>query len=109
MRILLDECVPADLAKALVGHDVTTVPRLRLSSTRDGLLLRRAASEFDVFLTVDRSLVHQQRIPESLALITLRVPNNRVPHLIPLVPAILEELKRIRPGDKVEIASDFQR
>lgn len=109
MRVLLDECVPADLAKVLPGHEVTTVPRMGLSSTKDGPLLRRAALEFDVFITVDRSLVHQQQMPDDLAVITLRVPNNRAPFVLPLAPAILSELETIKPGDSIELVSDSVR
>ena len=55
MRILLDECLPKDLARELPGHDVTTVPQAGWASISNGKLLRLIADsgKFDLFLTVD--------------------------------------------------------
>ena len=39
MRILLDECVDARLAREIVGHDVKTVPHMGWAGTPDGPLL----------------------------------------------------------------------
>jgi hypothetical protein len=36
MRILLDECLPKDFAKKLVGHEVTTVPQAGWASISNG-------------------------------------------------------------------------
>ena len=34
MKILLDECVPKDFQKSLIGHDCQTVPKLALPVRR---------------------------------------------------------------------------
>jgi predicted nuclease of predicted toxin-antitoxin system len=44
MRILLDENLPLDLARDLLGHDVQTVVGLGWEGAKNGELLRRAAS-----------------------------------------------------------------
>ena len=43
MRILLDECLPKDLARELPGHDVFTVPQAGWASIPNGKLLFAAA------------------------------------------------------------------
>jgi predicted nuclease of predicted toxin-antitoxin system len=70
VRVLLDECVPARLAREIPGHAVTTVRRMQWASLNDSRLLRRASEEFDVLLTVDQSIKFQQVVPPNLALIT---------------------------------------
>ena len=52
MRLLLDECVPARLRKALPGHEVSTVGLEGWSGIKNGKLLALAAAGFDVFVTV---------------------------------------------------------
>ena len=61
-RVLLDECVPATLKRHLPGFDVQTVRGRGWASKLNGELLRSAESEFDVFVTVARNLVHQQNL-----------------------------------------------
>ncbi len=63
MRILLDETVPRQLARSLVGHEVRTVPGMGWASIGNGELLRRADPVgFDALLTVDRNMECQQDI-----------------------------------------------
>jgi hypothetical protein len=105
VRILLDECVPARLAGEIPGHDVTTVRRMQWAGFNDGTLLRRASAEFDVFLTVDQSLGFQQVLPPGLALLTLVSRSIEIHALRPLIPAILLELKNIKPGEMSRIGA----
>ena len=64
MRILLDECLPKDLAGELQGHTVKTVPQAGLASIKNGKLLRLIADsgKFDVFVTVDKNLPREQKL-----------------------------------------------
>jgi predicted nuclease of predicted toxin-antitoxin system len=104
VRILLDECLPPRLALELTGHQATTVRRSGWSGSKNGELLRRAGREFDVFLTIDQSIWHQQDIPPALALITLHASSNRLEALKPLVPTILETLETTSKGQSIRIA-----
>jgi hypothetical protein len=99
MRVLLDECLPRALGQELVGHAVRTVGQAGWAGVKNGELLRRAVGEFDVFLTIDRRLSSQQRLPPDLAVVTLRARSNRIEALRPLVPAILQVLEEIGPGE----------
>ena len=73
MRILLDECVHAGVRAAFPGHEVRTVSEIGRQSSADGPLLTIAQRSFDVFVTIDRSLRHQQEIANlQLAVIVVR-------------------------------------
>jgi hypothetical protein len=60
MRVLLDECVPRALRQELPGHEVKTVAEAGWAGLKNGELLKIAAAQFDVLLTVDRSLEYPQ-------------------------------------------------
>ena len=60
MRVLLDECLPRRLKKFFKDHEVKTVPEAGWAGIKNGELLKRAASQFDVFITADRNLSYQQ-------------------------------------------------
>ena len=51
----------------LVGHDVSTVQRIGCAGTKNGKLLGLAATEFDVFLTMDGNLEFQQNLADCRA------------------------------------------
>jgi hypothetical protein len=99
VRVLLDECLPFDLVPYLTGHEVHPVARLGWAGTKNGALLRRAVEHrFDLLLTIDKRLSHQQLIPAELAVVTVRARSNRIADLAPLVPALLEALAAATPG-----------
>ena len=101
MRILLDECLPKDLARELTGHDVTTVPQAGWASVSNGKLLRRIAvsGKFDLFLTVDKRLPQQNKTSAlPFAIAVLRAKSNRLIHVLPFAPVILRHLDEFQPG-----------
>ena len=105
MRVLLDECLPHDLALELSGHEVSTVAGIGWSGTKNGALLRRAAEFYEVFVTIDKRLDRQQRLPPALAVITLVAYSNRMASLRPLVPSLLRALDEISPGDVKRVSA----
>lgn len=99
MRVLLDECVPKQLRRELQGQDVLTVPQMGWAGVSNGALLHRAASEFDVLITSDQSIEHQQNVPKmDLAIIVLVAESNDVEVLRPLMPEVCKALARAQPG-----------
>ena|ERR1039458_2000338 len=101
MRILLDECLPKDLARELPGHAVKTVPQAGWASISNGELLRLIADsgKFDVFLTMAKRLPGQnetRRLP--FAIVVLRAKSNRMIHVFPFAPEILRRLAEFQPG-----------
>ncbi len=105
MRVLLDECLPRDLAPELAGHDVRTVTQVGWSGIENGELLRLASHEYDVFVTIDQRLDQEAQIPASLAVITLEASTNRIESLRPLVPALLRALTSVQPGQSVRVSA----
>lgn len=104
MRLLLDECVPRVLCADFPGHFCRTVSQMRWRGLANGALLARAAEEFDVFITVDRNLRHQQNLKKlPIAIIVVHVRNNDYDVVRPFVPRILEVLERISPRQLVLI------
>ena len=65
MKLLLDECVTVDLKKDLAEHEVRTVVEAGYKGLKNGNLLRAAAGQYDVLITVDRNLPFQQNIRSS--------------------------------------------
>ncbi len=89
MRLLLDECVPARLQRALPGHQVTTVVQAGWSGVKNGKLLALAATRFDAFVTVDKNLPYQQnQTTLPVAVLVLDAPSNDLRALLPMVPAL---------------------
>lgn len=62
MKILLDECLPRKLKFELSGHEAYTVPQMGWASKKNGELLALMSEQFDVFLTVDSNMQHQQNL-----------------------------------------------
>jgi len=99
VRVLLDECVPRTLRRELPGHEVKTVAEMGWSGTKNSALLRLAAAEFDVFLTVDQGIPYQQDFAElDVALVIVRAPSNDINDLRPRMPEVLRVLEAIQPG-----------
>lgn len=101
MRILLDECLPKDLARKLPGHTVKTVPQAGWSSISNGKLLRLIADsgKFDLFLTVDKRLPQQNKTSQlPFAVVVMRAKSNRMIHIFPFAPEILRRLGEFQPG-----------
>ncbi len=93
MNVLLDECVPARLARSLAERSVTTVQRRGWAEIKNGDLLALAEQEFDAFITVDRRLSDQQDLARfRIAFVLLRAQSNRVADLRPLAPEVLQKL-----------------
>jgi hypothetical protein len=63
-----------------------------------------AAGSFDVLLTADRNLEHQQNLTTlPISVVVLVAPTNRIESLAPLVPELLELLKALPPRRLVRI------
>jgi predicted nuclease of predicted toxin-antitoxin system len=98
MRILLDESLPRRLRGVFTDHDVVTVVEAGWSGVKNGELLQRASTRFDLFVTADQNLQYQQNLdalPIAVAVLvardtryeSLRLPAmellSQVPGLVP--------------------------
>lgn len=87
MKVLLDECVDWRLLRDLTAHDAKTVRQLGWEHVKNGALLKLAAAQFDVFVTVDGNLPYQQNAGIfGIAVVVLRGRTTRLPDLRELLP-----------------------
>ncbi len=99
MRVLLDECVDSRLAPSLGTFDVRTVADQGWAGISNGESLTLAATEFDVFVSVDRNLPFQQHLPKfNIAVILLRAKTNRISDLVALVPEVVSTIPNAQKG-----------
>jgi predicted nuclease of predicted toxin-antitoxin system len=102
--VLLDGCVPSRLADELPDHEISTAPKMSWADLDDGPLLDAMAEQFDVLVTVDKSLPKQQRIDNRpLAVVVLRAKTNRLADLLPYVSKLRAVLESAQPGQVYEI------
>jgi predicted nuclease of predicted toxin-antitoxin system len=107
MRLLLDECVPARLKRALSGHDVSTVVLQGWAGIKNGELLALAAASFDAFVTVDKNLPYQQNTAGlPLAVLVLDSVSNELSALLPLMPSLEQALSALQPCTCVLVRAD---
>ncbi len=70
------------------------------------LLTLMAGAGFEVLLTVDQNLRHQQNLAASgVAVVVMVTPSNRLADLVPLVPKVKAALNSIQAGDAVEVCA----
>jgi predicted nuclease of predicted toxin-antitoxin system len=100
MCILLDENLNWRLKRDLPGHKVESVPLLGWAGIQNGALLRKAAENgFDVLMTMDSNMVYQQNLPvQSIVVIVLRAPSNRLADTQPLMSKVVGILPSLRKG-----------
>lgn len=104
MRVLLDENLPRKLKWSLEA-EALTVPERGWGGIKNGKLLRLAAAEFDVLLTMDRGIEYQHNLTGiDLCLIVLSAVSNDIDDLSPLVPAINEALRKAETGLVLRVA-----
>jgi predicted nuclease of predicted toxin-antitoxin system len=107
MRLLLDECVPARLRRALPSHQVSTVVIEGWSGIKNGKLLALAAAGFDAFVTVDKNLPYQQNTATlPISVLVLDAVSNELPYLLRLIPALEKALGALVKGSYVLVAAD---
>src|SRR4051812_21349208 len=98
MKVLLDECLPKRLKREVKADVVRTVPEMGWAGTKNGALLRLVEREFDVLLTNDQNLEHQQNLTRfALAVVVLVALTNNIEDLRPLMPAANEAMRTIGP------------
>ena len=105
MRVLLDECVNAGVRAAFPGDIVKTVSEIGWRGTEDGSLLEFAQTQFDVFVTIDRSLERQNDLKKFLiGFVVVRVRSNEISAYRPIFNHIQEAAQRVRSGEVVYVA-----
>ncbi len=82
-----------------------TAQQMGWADKKNGVLLSLVEPDFEVFLTVDQNIKHQQNLSAlSLRFIVLIGRDNTYETLSPLILKVQETLPVIRPGELVEIS-----
>src|SRR5215218_10310134 len=99
MKVLLDECLDVRLRLRLTGHDAFSVTFMGWNGIKNGALLSRAvAAGFDVFVTTDGGIQHQQHVAAMpIALVVLLAASNEMRDIDPLIPKLLVALNHVVP------------
>ena len=105
MRVLLDENLPHQLRELFEDNiEVITVSYRRWQGKENGELLRIAANEFDVFVTMDQGIPNQQNLSEiKIGIMVLEAKSNRFEDLVPLISEVNTVLKIIKNGQIVHV------
>ena len=107
MRLLLDECVPGRLRRALPNHDVSTVVQIGWAGVKNGKLLALASAKFGAFITVDKNLPYQQnQAALPIAVLVLNAYSNELESLLPLLPTLEKCLLTLIPGSYVLVTAE---
>ena len=105
MKILFDEDAPRPVRRHLPGHSISTVQEMGWAGVKNGRLLDIVeAGGFEILLTFDQNLQHQQSFQgRAIAVVVVVVPNKRMATLAPLAQDILLAIASIHPGEVVEV------
>lgn len=103
MRILLDNNVDKRFSRLLFGHEVEHCRDLGWAQLTNGNLLSTAESNgFEVLLTCDKQMRHQQNFSKrSIALVTLNTLKAEFSDIQVLAPEVLRVLLTIEAGQIV--------
>ena len=102
MRLLFDQGTPVPLKQRLPDHQIQTAFEPGWSQLTNGDLLAAAERRFDVLVTTDRNLRHQQSLSgRTLAILVL--PTTSWPRLRNRVEEILTALALLKTGEYLEL------
>jgi len=103
MLILFDHGTPAPLQPFLAGHTVKKTKDLGWDAFANGALLKEAEKAgFEVFVTTDKNLRHQQNLTH-LRLAIVVLGNSRWPVVQRYVDRVVAAVNAARPGSYVDV------
>ena len=94
MKILLDECVNKRLKSHLSGFEIYTVNEMKWCGVKNGKLMSLCVTnQFDIILTIDKNIIHQQNIEKyPLAIVVLNVSTSKMEELQLFIPSFLKQI-----------------
>ncbi len=106
MRILLDECVDPRLKVAFPDDIVKTAFEMGWSGLQNGELLALAEGQFDIFVTNDKGIEHQQNLSKlSLGILVVSVRKNTIEYYRPIFAELRQAASKVRPGQVLTVIS----
>lgn len=94
MRILFDHCMNRRFARELPMHEIRTAASMGWAADKNGRLMALAAAAgFEVLVTVDQNLRHQQKIEAlPLTVLEMHAPSIALPTLRQMAPYVIDAL-----------------
>ena len=108
MKLLLDECVPRKVKflLAVEGHECRTAGEAGLAGKENGELLVEAEKHFEVLVTIDKNIPHQQNLSgRKLAILIIRPISNDIDDIRPHIEFALAALRSIKAGQIVQVGA----
>ena len=104
MRILFDHGTPRGIARWLEGHSVREAKAQGWDTLTNGELLKAAEDAgFDLLLTTDQNLPHQQNmVGRKIAVVVLNKASWRL--IKPAIPQIVAAIQAAQPGSVTVVA-----
>ena len=105
---MLDECVTKKLKRHLTEFEVATVVEMNWSGLKNGTLLSAAVTdEFDILMTIDKNLEHQQNMNNyEIAVVVLNVEKSKIDFLLELLPQFKERVGEFEKGKVYRIEKE---
>jgi predicted nuclease of predicted toxin-antitoxin system len=107
VRILLDNCVHIRLRSLLPGHDVKHTSEMGWDELENGRLIRAASAQFDLCITADKGIRHQQNLANlPIPIIELNSRDMRWSALKEFEPHILDAVQRSQASKFLSVFRD---
>ncbi len=105
MRVLLDENMPRKpVALFEIGVVVRTIAQCGWKGTMNETLLRLAEADFEIFVTMDQGILHEQNLSDfDLEFILMEACSNRYEDLAPLMLQVNRDVKTVKAGELVKV------
>jgi len=94
MKVLLDECVTKKLKSHLSDLEVFTVSEMKWCGVKNGELMSLCvANHFDIVLTIDKNMIHQQSIEKyPITIVVFNSSTSKTDELALFIPAFLKQI-----------------
>ena len=96
--------MPRKLRRDLPEFYIRTAQEQGWSAYKNGQLLKQLADAFDVLVTIDQNIRHQQNLPKyNVGVVAIEIPDTRLVFLRQLLPEIREAITAVKPGELIII------
>lgn len=103
-RVLFDENMPRKLRRDLPEFYIRTAQEQGWSAYKNGQLLKQLSKVFDVLVTIDQNIRHQQNLAKfNVGIVAIEIPDTRIVFLRELIPEIREAITVVKPGELIVI------
>ena len=94
MKVLLDECVTKRLSSYLKDFEVYSVMEMGWSGVKNGKLISLSVkNNFDIILTIDKNMIHQQNIEKyPITIVIINALTSKLEELRLFIPPLFEQI-----------------